>query len=103
MKLIVALLFTLLMTATSAYAAGDPVRGAELSSECSDCHGADGMGNEAYPRLSGLEETYILEQLVAFKNGERPSQAEMMMWFLEDLDEQGMADLAAYYAARDNG
>ena len=57
------------------------------------------MGNEEYPKISGLEEAYIFEQQVAFKSGERPNRAEMMLWFLEALDEQDMADLAAYYAS----
>ena len=38
---------------------------------------------------------------MAFKNGERPNRAEMMLWCLEDLEEQDLADLAAYYASLD--
>jgi len=88
----------LLVASTSAHASGDPARGSELSIECIDCHGEEGMGDEEYPKISGLEEDYLFEQLMAFKNGERPNRAEMMLWFLEDLDEQDLADLAAYYA-----
>ena len=99
MKLIVVLLFTLLLVSTIAHASGDPVRGSELSIECIDCHGVDGLGNEEYPKISGLEEAYILEQLMAFKNGERPNRAEMMLWAMEDLEEQDLADLAAYFAS----
>jgi cytochrome c553 len=43
---------------------------------------------------------YIFEQLMAFKTGRRPNRAEMMLWTIEDLDEQDLADLAAYYASR---
>jgi cytochrome c553 len=100
MKLTIALLFVLLMTTTAAHAAGDPVRGNELRHECIDCHGEDGMGDEEYPPIAGLDENYILEQLIAFKTGERPNPAEMMLWTLEDLDEQDLEDLAAYYAAQ---
>ncbi len=42
----------------------------------------------------------IFEQLIAFKTGKRPNRAEMMLWTLEDLDEQDLADLAAYYASQ---
>ena len=98
MKLTIALFFTLLLTNTTAHAAGDPVRGNELRHECIDCHGEDGMGDEEYPPIAGLEEDYMFEQLIAFKTGQRPNWAEMMLWTLEDLDEQDLADLAAYYA-----
>lgn len=88
------------MAMTGAQAAGDPQRGNELSIECIDCHGENGMGDEQYPRISGLEESYIYNQLKAFKNGELPNRAEIMLWFLEDLNDQDLADLAAYYASQ---
>ena len=99
-KPILFVVFILLMAIVTAsvQAAGNPARGSELKGECIDCHGEDGMGDEEYPRISGLDEAYLFEQLKAFKNGERPNRAEMMLWFLEDLDEQDLADLAAYYA-----
>ena len=103
MKPIIVLFFSLLIISTTAHAAGDPARGSELRGECTDCHGEDGMGDEEYPRISGLEEAYLFEQLMAFKNGELPNRAEMMLWFLEDLNEQDLADLAAYYASQDGG
>lgn len=82
-----------------AHADGDAARGNELRYACIDCHGEDGMGDEEYPRISGLPESYLFDQLMAFKNGERPNRAEMMLWSLEDLDEQDLADLAAYFAS----
>ena len=98
-KLIVAGICTLFFAASSCYAAGDPARGSERKVECIDCHGEDGLGDEEYPKISGLEEGYIFEQLMAFKNGERPNRAEMMLWAMEDLEEQDLADLAAYFAS----
>lgn len=56
------------------------------------------MGDEAHPRISGLPGSFLFQQLKAFKNGERPNRAEMMLCSLEDLDEQDLADLAAYCA-----
>jgi cytochrome c553 len=99
MKLTIALLFALLLLTTTANAAGDPARGNELRGECSDCHGEDGMGDEEYPRLAGLDEAYLLEQMKLIKNGERTEKAEMMLWFFEDLEEQDLEDLAAYFAS----
>ena len=98
-KLITAVMFILLMATTSIYAAGDPAKGNELRGECSDCHGEDGMGNEEYPRLAGLDEDYLLEKFTAIKNGEGSEKAEMMLWFFEDLEDQDLEDLAAYYAS----
>lgn len=89
---------TLFFLVSTSYAEGDIARGKVLHFECIDCHGEDGLGNEEYPKISGLEEAYIFEQLMAFKDGERPNRAEMMLWAMEDLEEQDLADLAAYYA-----
>ena len=96
-----AIMFMLLMATTTAQAAGDPARGNELQGECSDCHGDDGMGDEEYPRIAGLDESYLLEQLILIKKGERSEKAEMMLWFFEDLEEQDLEDLAAYFASLD--
>lgn len=98
-NLITALMFILLLAAASVQAGGDADRGAGLNGECSDCHGEDGMGDEEYPRLAGLDEDYLLEQMRLIKKGERSEKAEMMLWFFEDLDGQDLEDLAAYYAS----
>ena len=98
-KLYVAALFVFLMASTTAYAAGDPARGEELRGECSDCHGEEGMGDEEYPKLAGLDEAYLLEQMKLIQKGERSEKAAMMLWFFEDLVEQDLEDLAAYYAS----
>ncbi len=100
-SLITALMFILLMVAAPVHAGGDPARGSELRGECSDCHGEDGMGDEEYPRLAGLDEAYLLEQMKLIQKGERSENAEMMLWFFEDLDEQDLEDLAAYFASLD--
>ena len=102
-KIIFAAVFVASLLTGMAYAGGDPVRGEELRHECSDCHGDDGMGNEDYPRISGLDEDYLVEKMTAIKNGEGSDKAEMMLWFFEDLVEQDLEDLAAYYASQDGG
>jgi cytochrome c553 len=101
-RLVFAVMFVLLMGITTAHAAGDPARGNELRDECSDCHGDDFMGDEEYPRLVGLDEAYLLEQMKLIKKGERSEKAEMMAWFFEDLEEQDLEDLAAYFASLKN-
>jgi cytochrome c553 len=98
-KLIVAIMLILLMATTLVHATGDPARGTELQGECSDCHGEYGLGDEENPRLAGLDENYLLEQMRLIKKGERSEKAEMMLWFFEDLEEQDLEDLAAFFAS----
>jgi sulfide dehydrogenase cytochrome subunit len=102
-KVIYVAMFLSLVATGFAFADGDPTRGEELAVECSDCHGEDGMGDEEYPRIAGLDKDYLYEQLVKIKNGEGSEKAEMMLWFFEDLEEQDLADLAAYYASQEGG
>jgi cytochrome c553 len=97
-KLILVMLFLAMVLSAAAQAGGDASRGEELAVDCADCHGADGMGDEESPKIAGLEEAYHIEQLQAFKSGERTDEEEMMLLYTEDLTDQDMADLAAYYA-----
>jgi len=99
-KLIFAILFGLMMAAGAVQAGGDAAMGQELAADCADCHGDDGKGDEDNPALAGLDEAYQIEQLKAFKSGERVDEDEMMGMYAEDLSEQDMADLAAYYATK---
>jgi len=99
-KLMFAILFGLMMAAGALQAGGDAARGQELAADCADCHGDDGKGDEDNPALAGLDEAYQVEQLKAFKSGERVDEDEMMGMYAEDLSDQDMADLAAYYATK---
>ena len=94
------LLMTMLVLLTfQAGGDGDPTRGQILAEDCADCHGRDGMGDPDIPPIAMLDEAYILEQLRAFKSGERISRDDMMLIYVEDLNEQEMADLAAYWSS----
>ena len=100
-KLIFAVGFVLLLAAGAVYAGGDPVRGEELSIDCADCHGADGKGDEDNPPIAGLDEAKHFEMLKAYKSGELVDEEEVMLMFTEELSDQELADLAAYYATLD--
>ena len=52
-----------------------------------------------FPGIAGMSEDEIFKALMAFKTGERVDEFEDMVENVEDLDEQDMADLAAYFAA----
>ncbi|MEX0732515.1 MAG: cytochrome c4 [Aquisalimonadaceae bacterium] len=82
---------------SGAAAAGDVSRGQELSGTCAACHGADGNStNSEWPKLAGQGERYLLEQLKAYKSGDRNDP--IMMGQVADLSEQDMKDLAAYFS-----
>ena len=53
-----------------AFAAGDPVRGKQLSEQCFACHGVDGKSpSPVIPRIGGQHEAYLLLALKAYTNG----------------------------------
>jgi len=72
--------------------------GAKAESVCAVCHGVDGLSKipEA-PNLAGQNENYLVEQLTAFKSGERKN--EMMSIVSQNLSDDDIANLAAYYSA----
>jgi cytochrome c553 len=97
-RFLIAALVILLLAVGTVQAGGDAANGQALSEDCAGCHGDDGKGDEDNPPLAGLGEAYQVEQLKAFASGERVDEDEMMGMYAEDLSEQDMADLAAYYA-----
>lgn len=68
------------------------------AASCIACHGADGMGNAAagYPRLAGLPEQYLAEQLRHFADGTRDNA--IMSGMAKPLSAAQIGALAAYYA-----
>ena len=94
-RLIFALMFILMLAAGSVQAGGDAARGAELAVDCADCHGDDGKGDEDFPGVAGLDAAEHAKKLASFKG----SDSEMAD-YVEDLSEQDMADIAAYYAGK---
>lgn len=98
-KLIFAVMFMLILVAGGIQAGGDPARGQELAaSDCADCHGDDGKGDEDNPSIAGLDSARHVDLLKGYKSGEIPDEDEMMIDSVEGLSDQDMADLAAYYA-----
>jgi cytochrome c553 len=96
-----ALAATLLFSASTADARrGNVEAGRELAKTCQACHGADGngIGDGQYPNIAGQYEDYLLHSLKAYKSGERNNA--IMAGFVAGLDEQNMADLAAFFAAQ---
>jgi cytochrome c553 len=83
---------------SSAQAAGDAAAGEATYSSmgCMGCHGPAGKSAmpDMFPVLAGKEEAYIVEQLTAFRSGER--QNPTMQPMAGALSDEDIANLAAY-------
>ena len=68
---------------------------------CVGCHLANGVGHERYPRLAGQRQTYIVQQLTAFKSGARNNDpAHVMRAIAGRLTDEEIRALAEYVAGR---
>lgn len=67
---------------------------------CIDCHGPAGNApiDAAYPRLGGQYADYLAHSLQAYRAGDR--QHALMSSQAENLSDQQIADLSAYFAAQ---
>ena len=84
------------LSATEAMAAGDATAGQSKVAVCAGCHGSDGNSMvPAFPKLAGLGEKYITEQLRYMKSGERV--VVEMTGLLIGTSDQDLQDMAAYY------
>lgn len=84
-----------------AHGAGDPEAGEANAQVCAGCHGAGGAKPIApnYPKLSGLGEEYLHQQLTLIKDGERVIAS--MTGLLDSRSDQDLQDLAAYFDQQD--
>ena len=79
--------------------AGDPRAGQSKSALCAACHGLHGNSvNTQWPKLAGQHESYLLRQLTLFKSEQR--DGAVMAAMVAALNEQDLADVAAFYAAQ---
>ena len=76
------------------------VKGAATGQSCIDCHGADGNNplDATYPKLGGQYRDYLAHALQAYRSGDRDHA--LMSNQARDLDDQQIADLAAWFASR---
>ncbi|MEX2332867.1 MAG: c-type cytochrome [Pseudohongiella sp.] len=102
MKRLVFSLATILMAVTSltAYAQGDAAAGEGKVAVCAACHGADGNSDlGSNPKLAGQGERYTLKQLRDIKSGAR--EVPLMTGLLDNMDDQDLMDIAAFYAEQE--
>ncbi len=90
----------LALSVTGVHAAGNVDAGKTKSASCAACHGPDGNSpvNPIWPKLAGQNAGYLEKQLYDFKSGARVNPT--MTGMVAPLNEQDMADLAAYYATQ---
>lgn len=79
---------------------GNADDGAAKAATCAACHGADGNSvNPQWPKLAGQGAGYLAKQLYNFQAGEDGGRNNaLMVSQAVGLDDQDIADLAAYYA-----
>lgn len=84
---------------------GDATAGQAKAGACAACHGLDGNPTDPqYPRLAGMPERYVAQQLAMFKDGERTSgMAVLMVAFAAPLSKQDMRDIGAWFASQQAG
>lgn len=80
--------------------AGDAAKAASLSANlCASCHGEDGNSVvPLFPKLAGQQAVYLLRELKDYKSGKRVS--EVMNPIVAGLNDEDLANLAAFYAAQ---
>jgi cytochrome c553 len=84
---------------SGAQAAGDATAGQGKTAVCAGCHGADGNSMVPnFPKLAGQGEKYLLKQLNDIKSGNRVIVE--MTGLLDNLNDQDLQDIAAYYAGK---
>ena len=88
-----------LLGGVAAFAEGDPAAGKTLSGVCAACHGSSGTSSqEVWPNLAGQRFGYLVQQLMAFRDGSRSNP--VMEPIAKGLSDQDIKDLAAYYATQ---
>ncbi|MFI5447643.1 c-type cytochrome [Polaromonas sp. UC242_47] len=71
-----------------------------LAATCANCHGTDGKAIQggSVASLAGMDKTYFVAQLNAFKSGARP--ATVMHQISKGYSDAQIATLASYFAAQ---
>ncbi len=78
-------------------AGGDASKGKDKSLACAACHVSSDPGSEA-PHLAGQRETYLANQLKAFRKGDRVNP--LMSAIAKQLSDADVDDLAAFWSGQ---
>ncbi|HHJ16049.1 MAG TPA: cytochrome c [Gammaproteobacteria bacterium] len=87
-----------LCLSVSAVQAADIEAGKTRAQACVGCHGTDGRAaNPEWPNLAGQNATYIINQLKAFKSGNRKN--ELMSPMAQSLSDVDVENVAGYFSS----
>jgi len=63
---------------------------------CMTCHGDKGQGSEAFPRLAGQHEDYVVKQLTVFQRTDQRPKGAVMKVVAHELTQQDIVNVAAF-------
>lgn len=89
------------MQVRHSFAGGDMVdmTGVKPWDLCGECHGLDGAGNRIkFPRLAGLERSYLVGQIRDFRSGLRKNDDGQMQETVHELTEKDIPLVADWFA-----
>lgn len=69
-----------------------------LAASCAACHGSEGNSIKITPTLAGLNKSYFISQMHAFKSGQQPST--VMHRHAKGLTDEEIVLLADYFSAQ---
>ena len=94
------LVIFLLAIATNAYGNAIEEGNERYHKNCHNCHGKAGMGVASYPKVSGLESSYIVDRLNRYRSGEKiGSNSGLMISMARKLSDEEISILAAYLSS----
>jgi cytochrome c553 len=79
------------------HAGGNAQAGKSKAASCAGCHGPGGEGIAPNPALAGAKESEFVQAMKDYKSGKRANP--VMKAFAGQVNDQDIADLAAYYAS----
>ncbi|POP52001.1 c-type cytochrome [Zhongshania marina] len=98
-KPLLVMIASLMFAGSAAALEGNASAGKAKAAPCAACHGADGnSAAPTFPKLAGQGERYLAKQIHDIKSGERP--VPMMAGQTDNLSDQDIADIAAFYASK---
>jgi cytochrome c553 len=99
-KWLVTTTLALCLVSSLVHAAGNAEQGKNKSITCAACHGPDGNSptNPLWPKIAGQHPLYIEKQIMDFKTKGRHDPT--MSPQAQTLNEQDVADLAAYFSSQ---
>lgn len=97
------LAFCALAASSLTHAQGTPAQALytrSLAATCANCHGTDGkvVPGSAVVSIAGMEKSYLVAQLKAFKSGARP--ATVMHQISKGYSDAQIEVIAGYFAAQ---